>query len=318
MAETVTTSTPTQTLPRRFDFRGETASTRGELQLVQSLHDALADTVAAGLKSLLRSEVTVETPVVEVATWDDYVRSLAQVTVLGTVGFEGLDGTAVVELDARFALALVERLLGGPGDLPPLRRPSQLEAALLADLYGPVLDGIAASFLPLVEVAPSLQSLTFDPQFLRAARAPDRVVVLGCVVTVEHEFGMANGMVTICYPATVIEPVLARHPGLEAEAEQPGERPFMDVLEDVESEVVVRLAPSSVAAADLVGLAVGDVLRLDHRLDQPVTGYIGDAAVLVGRAGQRGDRVAIAVEAVRAAAPDLVDAVMERDTGAGP
>ncbi|MGM0817936.1 MAG: FliM/FliN family flagellar motor switch protein, partial [Actinomycetota bacterium] len=42
-------------------------------------------------------------------------------------------------------------------------------------------------------------------------------------------------------------------------------------------------------------LAVGDVLRLDHRVGQTVEGVVGDAVVLEGHPGRRGRRLALQV-----------------------
>lgn len=286
---------PLPKAPESFDFRGLTAHARDEVRVLEALHGAFPDTVANGLKALLRADVAVEQPVLELARWHDYTRSLANVTVLATVGMAPLAEDVVVEIDARFALALVERLLGGPGSLPSLRRPSQLEAALITDLFAPVLEGVVASLAPLVEVTPELRRLTFDPDFLDVAEPSDAVVVLGTVVTVAHDHGRATGMVTICYPMAALEPVVAQHPAMRRPGAPTGDAPLLAQLPDLEVELRVQLRPTALPAIELAGLAPGDVLRLDHRVDQPVIGLVEQAEVLLGRAGVRDDRRALEV-----------------------
>jgi flagellar motor switch protein FliM len=56
------------------------------------------------------------------------------------------------------------------------------------------------------------------------------------------------------------------------------------------------LQPSRVAFGDLADLRAGDVLRLDHELDDLAVGMVGDVPVLEGRIGRgRSGRLAMEV-----------------------
>lgn len=283
--------------PRAFDFRQGATSPRPHLRTLARMHDVMTELGAAGLARTLRADVSITPVATEIVGYDDYVRSMPQVTVLARVGLSPLEGAAAVELNAQLALVMIERLLGGDGSAPALRRLTDLESTVARDLLSNILGGIRATFDPLVAVEPTIESLVFDPEFLSIAEPSDSVVLLAFELDIVHEFGRTQGVMTVAYPAATIEPVLhqlAAHD--EEEAALPWrEGPLATAMPDVVVPVRVRLATSPLPARDLVELRTGDVLRLDHRVGRPATAFVGDAPIFEGHVGRRGERRAVEI-----------------------
>ena len=66
-------------------------------------------------------------------------------------------------------------------------------------------------------------------------------------------------------------------------------------MADVEVEVGVTLRPSTITAAELASIQPGDVIRLDHRVDEPVIGRLGGTQIFTARAGRHGRRRAVQI-----------------------
>jgi flagellar motor switch protein FliM len=60
-------------------------------------------------------------------------------------------------------------------------------------------------------------------------------------------------------------------------------------------ETSVRFNETTMPSARLVELAPGQVLRLDHQVDHPLTLYVGEVPYLSVLAGRRGNQKAFAV-----------------------
>lgn len=271
------------------------------------MHEVLLDQLTSALARQLRCDVDVELAATELATFDEYLRSMPLVTVVGTFRLAPLEGRCAVELNPQLATVMVERMLGGPGTLPQLRRLTTLEVAALGEVVEVLGDGLAAAFAPVVELQVRHDDLVFDPQFLDLADGTETVVLLAYRVALQAEEGTSEGIVTLCYPTTQLAPVL-RH--LQDAAAGEGEPeplrrpagPLVAHLPEVDVPVRVRLRPTRVLARDIADLVPGDVLRLDHAVGDPVVAASGDRELFTGHLGQRRRRLAVQVATVRAVA----------------
>jgi flagellar motor switch protein FliM len=66
-----------------------------------------------------------------------------------------------------------------------------------------------------------------------------------------------------------------------------------DRLQDLTVSLSVGLRPTTVTARDVAMLEPGDVLRLDHRIDEPAIGLVDGVELLEGFVGRRGKRLGI-------------------------
>ena len=285
-----------------LDFTTQSELSREDARHLEIAHEPLARSVSRTWSTALRALVQLEPIGVDDLSYDDYVRSMPSPNVLAMVTLAPLPGTVVIELDLQLALALVERLLGSTERKSAMqaqpRRPTDLEAALLRDLFQVVTAGVATTVAPIEAVSGELGGLEFNPQVVQVAAPSDRVVVLS--YRVQASGGVeAEGLLTVCYPSGLVAPLidgLRQHPAADGEvASQPVNPVVARQLQEVDVDLSVTLAASTIPAAALAGLVEGDVLRLDHRVDRPVSLLLDDRPLLVGHAGRRGRRLAVQV-----------------------
>lgn len=223
-------------------------------------------------------------------------------TILAPVTLAPLPGTVVIELDLQLALVLVERLLGSKAREALIRvdsrRPTELEIALVRDLLQVATDGVAGTVAAVAEVTGELNGLEFNPQMVQVAAPSDRMVVLSYRVHVTGSV-QAEGLVSVCYPASMLPPLLdglRQHPAADHEPVGAVANPLVsDRLRGVEVSLSVALAESTLPATALAALREGDVLRLDHRVDRPVRLLLDRRLLPLGHAGRRGRRLAVQI-----------------------
>jgi flagellar motor switch protein FliM len=289
----------------RYDFR---RPERFDAQAVRSLdaaHELFTRRVASGLGSMLRAVVQLEPLTVDQISYDDYVRAMPSPNLLVAVGLAPLPTPVLLEINLELALALLDRLLGGGlavdgSDLPAARRPTDIEAALLGDLVAVVLPAFEETLSSFLPVTAEVLGIEYNPQLVQIASPSESVLLFTFGMRVTQGM-IAEGLLTVCYPVGAVAPLLEHVASQLHAASQPevvDERwqgLLTEKLSDVEVDLRVTLDDSSVPARELAALQIGDVLRLDHRIDRPVRGRVGDLDVLRGHPGRRGRRLAVQI-----------------------
>lgn len=289
--------------PELFDWRRPSKFGREHVRALANAHDVFARRMSTSLGGMLRGLVQLEPVGIDQMTYDDYIRSLPNPNICALIGLSPLPGAVVLEMNVGFALQMVDRLLGGRGLPVDIRRPTDLETPLVRDIAATAVRCLSEAVQPTLDVRPQLSDIETNPQVVQVTAPSDMVLLLSFRLTIaqgEH----TEGLVTLCYPATTLAPLLDRlsttaaaghelHDGEDAR-EDLSER-IAAYLDDVTVPVTVRLTDSQVRARDLLALGVGDVLRLDHRVGQPVVAHVGQTPVLTGHVGRRGRRLGLQV-----------------------
>lgn len=282
---------------RPFDFRNPSKMAREHVRRLELTHEVFARLFAGDLSDALRAEVRLELMSIDQVTYDEYIRSMPNPTVMIRITLAPLPGAAVVELSTQTGLTLVDRMLGGMGKPGLMRRLTELEGALLRDLMALALPALEATFEPLIEVTPKIEALEFNPNFLQVASPSEMVMVMSYSLSLVHG-SRSEGLLTVTYPFSLLEPatelVTLKESDLPAlEAGVPDDSPLTRTLPDVSVPISVRLRSSSVQAKELLGLREGDVLRLDHRVDEDVLGVVAGLVLIQGRIGRKGRNMAL-------------------------
>lgn len=281
-----------------YDFRNPTKLGRERVRRLELLHETFQRSLAARLGNVLRTMVRIEPLAVDQITYDEYVRSMPNPTVIGVFGFADIEGSLIVEMGTSTALTLVDRLLGGPGTLGVGRRPTAVETTLIEDILSTLSPCIDETFEPVLPVRTSLTTIEYNPNFAQAANPAEMTVVMSYGLST-LEGSRLDALMTVAYPFSVLEPAWRaigdmeeKAPTQELGADGPQLRQRMP---GVSLELAARLPDSMIAAGELAQLQVGDVLRLDHRIDEPVVGVVAGRPILLGRLGQKNRNVAIEI-----------------------
>lgn len=305
MGSTTATKTATRSESHTvFDFRRPSKFAREHMRSLESAHEVFQRRFSSLMTHALRSVVAIEPISTDQITYEDYIRSIPNPSVLGSFTVEPLPGTVVVEMSSQMGLTLIDRLLGGIGSPVPMRRPTELESNLLMELMGHVREALNDALAPLEKVDAQIKGIEFNPQFVQATAPSEMVLMLSFTLSVQSPM-RTEGMLSICYPFSTLAPAMSKleshawhsqQPALEEGGDDPSaprSRPLERLLPKVPMSVTVQLRDSRVPAADLAALTPGDVIRLEHRVDEPAIGVVGGRQVLRGRLGRKGRRLAL-------------------------
>ncbi len=293
---------PRSTSVSEVDFRRPSRVSRDAIVALEANHELFARRLSTAWSASSYAALEVEHVATDQLSLDDFVRSLPVPTVLGVVHVAALEATAFVQLDMPFALLVVERLLGGPGDAAMGaidRRPTELEQALLShELLEPAVVAIDEAMKEVSAETSELRSVEIAPQPLQLGSPGDLLLLLTYRVEIRGDLP-AQGLVTIAYPVAPLVPQLDRlllggRAGDE-QVEDLNASPLADTVLDATLDVRVRIGGTTMDAGVLAGLQPGDVLRLDHPVDRPADLVVDDRHLGTAHLGKRGRKVAVQI-----------------------
>src|SRR5438067_13722045 len=113
-------SAPERTI-KLYDFRRPDRFSKEHIRAIQNIHETFARVTASSLSSYLRSATTVSLSSIEQVVYDEYIHQLANPTLVNLVELQPLQGRIVVEMNMNLGLAMLDRMMGGPGTVATRR-----------------------------------------------------------------------------------------------------------------------------------------------------------------------------------------------------
>lgn len=286
---------------RRYDFRVPDKFPKDVLRQVGHLYDGMARTLTTSLSAQLRATVRVERPQPVQATYAEFVAGCNDPGILAAFAADPLPGSALLEIDPVIGFPMIDRLLGGSGDLPHgLQRPvTEIELTVIQRIVTTVLDNWREAWGHVAALAPRVLGLETNPLFVQLAAPGD--IVLG--VSLTCGLGRSEGLIRFCLPHAMLEPVLRRlaaRDWSQAAREPPGARraDLERGLEQVEVAVQVELGRVRRRLSEVWALRVGDVLPLGVSVHAPARVYVAGLPRFRGHVGLQGNRLAVRIAAV--------------------
>lgn len=283
------TATAAPALP--YDFRRPSKLSRDHARVLQVAFETFASRMTTLLTSGLRQVCRAQVGEITLQSYDDYINGLPNPTIILPVALPPLLGTATFQITVPVAMTAIDHMLGGPGDVQPLRPLTDIETSLFRGLLEQFMSMLRLSLDPIVAVQPRAGEIEYTPQFLQAAPATDPMIIGEFELTI----GSQACRMTISIP---LASLLPRLEALRPPAD-PERRPAPDTsgrmlsaLREAPVEVAVRFRPLRLDSARMLTLAPGDVLVLDHPVSAPLSVETGGRRVVSAVAGRSGNRLA--------------------------
>jgi flagellar motor switch protein FliM len=279
-----------------LDFRVPAKFGPSFLAAFEEIHHDFSETLTDSFSRELRTPVQIRHLSTEQLSYDAYVRSMPNPSLLTILEPAPLPGSVIFELSTQLGLVMVDRLLGGPGRPVTPRPPTQLEQTLLSGLTRYPLAAMREAFTGLADLDPRLLAAETNPQLAHIAARTDTVLVLTfSVIGNSGEPGL-RGLLSLCYsPATAgairdLTTVTSRAPS------RPESGPLKDAVGKAAVEFALRTVPTFMPASDILQIRPGDVVMLDHKAEEPLVGLVEGIPFMRVALGRRDGELATRLE----------------------
>ena len=283
---------------RPFDFERPSKFNKDQLRTLEMLHETFCRVVQTQLAAQLRTLVEITVTSADQVSYGEFVRSMPFPTLINVISMEPLQGNALLEMNLPLALSVIDRMVGGPGAYRgKMRELTEIEIALTRGLVEVLLQGFREAWAQVAQIDFRDEHVEMNPQFAQVA-APGDMAVL---ISFEMRIGTVTGMLNLCVPHLVLEPVLG---GLSAQVYYSGKQmsDTPEHRENLASQLAGATVPVSVAlggttlnVSELMALMPGDVIPLDRSPGQDVSVRVGELDTFLAQPGTRGRRLAVQI-----------------------
>lgn len=295
--------TPETKKIRTYDFRRPNRFSKEQIRTLEMMHENFARLLSTFLSAYLRTVVEVKLLSVQELSYDEFIRSVPNPTVLVVVRIEELGGEMLLELNPTLAFSIIERLLGGKGGSKEEHRAlTEIEQTIILRLTGQIVRVLGEAWHHVVPLRGSIERLESNPQFVQLIAGSEMVAL----VSLEIRANGAQGFLNLCFPYILLKPVTgrlsARYWFSKSERqEQPSEglKVLQHHITKAFVPVVVEIGRANITARDLLYLQVGDVIPLESKVTEEVDVLVGNRPKFRGRPGLVGNRLAVKITALR-------------------
>lgn len=284
-----------------YNFRKPRLISSEQLRGFQMIHDSFVRGLQSSLLMNLRTTIEIKLVAVDVITYGEFVLSLSNPTYMSVLYMSAGMGEICIELNLPIVMAIIDILLGGDGsNVEEPRSLTAIELSVSGGLMEAVLAELKAAWATVTDTTFQVQSYESNPEFMQLTTSEALVIS----VTLDLHLGGASGILNMCYPYSVIQPVLtnlsARVQARSGRGRRGGDQENMNAaIEDVPLDIRAVLGHSSITTDDLLHLRSGDLLCLDTNISEPVKMYVGNRLCYLGDPGQSKGRVAVKISETR-------------------
>lgn len=286
---------------KNYDFKRPAKFSKEHLRTLEIIHEHYGRLLSTNLPVYLRKSIQVSVVSSETVTFSEFTNALANPVVLGIVEFAPLSGNVLVEMTANLAFAIIDRMLGGQGiPLEKNRDFSEIEMIIVEKIMIIAIQLMREPWKNVVEITPMLERIETNPQFAQVISPSDMIAI----VTMSIKVGDIEGIMNICLPFITLENVMDKlntkywySTIKDCGNEHYGEH-IESMLRHVDVPVKAVLGRSSISVDDFVHLQVGDVIRLDSKVDSDLNVYVGNIKKFTALPGANNDIYAVQVTSV--------------------
>jgi len=279
-----------------YDFKRPERVSKDQLRAITALHESFARNFGAALSGFMRTIVDVELASTEQLTYSQFILSLPNPTCFALLTAEPLEGSLIMELNPSILFPIIDRLLGGgkTASTVPERPLTNIEFRLAGKILNLAIGQLQEMWRHVVPTALfKVAETESNPQLVQIV-PPNEPVVL---VTFEVSMGETSGVLSLCLPYGVIEPVLGdmtkrdwfsyrvkrATPELQSLVERGIKRANLDMAG--------YLAKTTMSVRELLNLAPGDIIKTEARVTDEVSMSVNGILKFRGKPGQlRGKR----------------------------
>ena len=292
--------TPEKTA-KNYDFKRPAKFSKEHLRTLEIIFEHYGRLLSTNLPVYLRKTVQVNVASSETVTFSEFTNALSNPVVLGIINFVPLNGNIILELSPNLGFAILDRMLGGSGiPLEKNREFSEIEMSILDKIMVACMQLLREPWRNVVDLDPFMERIETNAQFAQII-APNEMIA---IVTLNVRIGEVEGYMNACLPYITLEEIMDKlntkfwFSTMQSVSDENYAEYIESMIKRTTVPVKAVLGKSIVSVMDFANLQVGDVIRLDSKVDQELPIYVGNLKKFTALPGTDKDKYAVRVMTV--------------------
>ncbi|WP_394137062.1 flagellar motor switch protein FliM [Cytobacillus oceanisediminis] len=281
-----------------YDFKRALRFSKDQIRSLTRIHENFARLLTTFFSAQLRTYVQISVASADQIPYEEFIRSIPKMTVLNVFEVPPLDGRILMEVNPNIAYAMMDRLMGGKGSsINKVDNLTEIETKIMSATFERAFENLREAWSTIADIDPLLADFEVNPQFLQMVSPNETVVVISLNTTI----GETSGMINICIPHVVLEPIIPKlsvHYWMQTDKKEREPEVIAKIEQNIHKAkvpVICELGSSDIAIQDFLSLVVGDVIELTQAIDQPLVIKVGDIPKFLGQPGKMNKKLAIQI-----------------------
>ena len=284
-----------------YDFSRPSKFSKEHLRTLEIIFEHYGRLLSTNLPVYLRKNIQVEVMNSEAVTYMEFSNALSNPVLLGVVDFDPLKGNIIMEMATKLGYSIVDRMLGGEGEpLEKIRDFSEIELLIIERVMISCVELLREPWANVVDVMPRLERIETNPQFAQIISPSEMIAI----VTLNIRIGEVEGLMNICLPYLTLEPVMDKlntkfwYSNMQDKTEEMFSEDIEHLIRKANIPVTAVLGHSAINVSDFATLQIGDIIRLDKKVDEELDVFVGDIRKFTALPGTAEKNFAVRVTTV--------------------
>jgi len=282
-----------------YNFRRPDKFSKDNLRALRDIHREFSKAISLVLSGYLRMRVEIEIVSVDQLTYEEFVRSMPSPISVGVFEFEPLSGQVLLGISFEVISCIVNRMLGGVGNIENQSRElTDIEKALAKKIINIIIKSLEDSWNTIIPVTGKFISLDDNYQSIQVATAGEIVALLTFEVQIS---GKHFGLFSICFPYPVLETVLGhlstqhifQTKGLVASNDE--RLKMITKINTSNVDLRVQFGQCNITLDDFLQLSEGDIIKLDNKVQDDLIVKVNGEKKFFARPGTMKDKICVKI-----------------------
>ncbi len=286
---------------KNYDFKRPAKFSKEHLRTLEIIFEHYGRLLSTNLPVYLRKNVQISVASSETVTFSEFTNALSNPVILGVINFNPLPGNIVIELQTNLGYAMIDRMLGGGGQpLDKNRDFSEIELSILDKIMVMCMTLMREPWKNVVDLDPFMERIESNPQFAQII-APNEMIA---IVTLNVKIGDVEGFMNVCLPFITLESIMDKlntkywFSTMQEVSDETYQEYIEAMIKRVDIPLKAVLGKSVISVMDFSTLQVGDIIRLDNRVDDELEVYVGNYKKFTALPGVNKENYAVRITSV--------------------
>ncbi|KRL05485.1 flagellar motor switch protein FliM [Liquorilactobacillus oeni] len=287
---------------KSYDFRRPTKLSKEYVNTLHMIFEDFSKVSSNAFSTLLRTNANFQLASIEQVSYDEFVHSIPRVTLIGQLHSEPLKGVQLLEMNPQLCMLLVELLCGGPDtknsietdEMDNKKEFTEIELAVLQEVVQEFSKIFQNVWSEIVKLDTKVEGLSSNPQLLQNMSPNEPVIMVTFTVSIAG----VDTFVNLCIPYVFFDEITDKLSfrswfDTSHEFDASEEKRLQKGMNDVKLQLEVLLGETQLELANFLHLEVGDVIKLDRKITEPLNSYIEGNPFYRVKLGKKNEQLAV-------------------------
>ncbi len=288
---------------KEYDFRSPKKFTKEQLKKLDSIHSNYTRSLSSYLTGILRMFCQLSVTQLEEQRYHEFSNALPDSVMMGVVDLniqdESVPDTSIIiEISRNTVFSIIDRLLGGSGDIVNIEREfTEIELSLIENVLKNMVKLFKDAWKSYADMDPQLVGIETNARLMQTI-SPDDIVL---ITVIDIAMKGISGNMSICIPAINLEEIIKKMNARSIKSDKK-----LDGLKDSERrdiifrsvkdsnlELTAVLGEAELTLSDVINLQVGDIVMIDKSISDFIDFKVGSKTWFKGKMGNYKKRKAV-------------------------